>query len=230
MNLVNTKNTSIAILAKAPVPGYAKTRLVPSLGEAIAARIHRELSLHALRMARAAELGEVSLWCAPDPQQRFFRAIARSSGFAGQVSLHCQVEGNLGQRMAAVFAAAEGFTLLIGTDCPVMSIAHLHQAAQALQDGNDAVFIPAEDGGYALVGLRRALPEIFHDVDWGSERVMTQTRERMKCLGLHWSELETLWDVDRPEDVVRWREGCGNNGISPVGAGDALYGEAVVDH
>ena len=112
----------------------------------------------------------------------------------------------------------------------LLALAHLHQAAQALQDGNDAVFIPAEDGGYALVGLRRALPEIFHDVDWGSERVMTQTRERMKCLGLHWSELETLWDVDRPEDVVRWREGCGNNGISPVGAGDALYGEAVVDH
>jgi len=176
------------------------------------------LTLRALRTSCAAELGEVSLWCAPDPQRRFFQAIARSARYAGQVSLHRQVDGDLGQRMAAAFAAADGPLLLIGTDCPVMSIAHLRDGAQALQDGDDAVFIPVEDGGYALVGLQRSVPEIFHNIAWGSAGVMAQTRERLQQLGLRWCELETLWDVDRPEDVVRWRTMRGERAILPVGA------------
>lgn len=67
----------------------------------------------------------------------------------------------------------------------------------------DAVFIPAEDGGYVLVGLRRPLPRLFEDIDWGSERVMTQTRARLHELGLSWRELPTLWDIDRPQDLDR---------------------------
>lgn len=202
---MNLNRVGLAILAKAPVSGYAKTRLVPALGAAAAARIHRELTLRTLRSACDAELGKVSLWCAPDPQQRFFRAISRSRKFGEHVAFRHQVDGDLGHRMAAVFACADRPIVLIGTDCPMISIGHLQQAAQALEDGKDAVFIPAEDGGYALVGLLRSVPEIFQEIHWGSERVLTQTRERMKQLGLSWCELETLWDVDRPEDVVRWR-------------------------
>ncbi len=74
-----------------------------------------------------------------------------------------------------------------------------------MSDGTveDAVFIPAEDGGYVLVGLRRPQPRLFEGIDWGSERVMAQTRERLSELGLRWVELPTLWDVDRPGDLLR---------------------------
>ena len=222
INRVNPSRIGIAILAKAPVPGFAKTRLLPALSAATAARIHRELTLRTLRTACNAGLGKLSLWCAPDPQQRFFRAIARSKDLGPRVALQRQVDGDLGQRMAAVFAGACGPLLLVGTDCPAMTIDHLRQAAQVLEDGSDAVFIPAEDGGYALVGLRQSVPELFAGIEWGSDQVFAQTRERMKQHGLRWRELETLWDVDRPEDVVRWRARSFENAMSPVGAGGTL--------
>ena len=195
----------VIVMAKAPVPGYAKTRLIPTLGAAAAARLHREMTLHALREASAADIGELTLWCAPDCQHRFFRALKKSNLFGKPLAFAQQVEGDLGRRMAAVFAAANGPMLLIGSDCPALSVEHLHQAATALTDGFDAVFIPAEDGGYTLVGLRRPLPTIFAGITWGSQRVMAQTRERLKQADLRWLELATLWDVDTPEDVLRWR-------------------------
>jgi len=63
--------------------------------------------------------------------------------------------------------------------------------------------VPAEDGGYALIGLRRPVPDIFNGIEWGSDRVLAQTRERLRVRGLRWGELETLWDVDRPADWLR---------------------------
>ena len=164
--------TSIAVFAKAPVAGYAKTRLIPTLGAAAAARLHREMTLHALREASAAGTSELKLWCAPDCQHRFFRALKKSKMFGEALGFVQQAEGELGQRMAAAFATASGPMLLIGTDCPVLSAEHLRQAAEALSDGFDAVFIPAEDGGYTLVGLRRPVPSIFTGIDWGSPQVM----------------------------------------------------------
>jgi glycosyltransferase A (GT-A) superfamily protein (DUF2064 family) len=64
---------------------------------------------------------------------------------------------------------------------------------------------PAEDGGYVLLGLRRAAPELFAGMPWGSERVAGVTRERLVGLGWDWTELATLWDLDRPEDLARYR-------------------------
>ncbi len=200
----------IAVLAKAPIPGFAKTRLIPAFNPVTAARIHRALTLQTLATACAANSASISLWCAPNPAQRFFRAVKKSAIFATKVDLHQQADGDLGQRMAAVFAAAFAATarplILIGTDCPAITKVHLHKAAKALADGDDAVFIPAEDGGYALVGLRRPVPEIFNGIAWGGAQVMAQTRERLTQQNLQWCELETLWDVDLPADVIRWRE------------------------
>ncbi len=109
--------------------------------------------------------------------------------------------------MVAAFAANAGPLLLIGSDCPALQPAHLVAAAKALLDerqgGNDAVFIPADDGGYVLVGLRSPQPRVFEGVEWGSERVMAQTRQRLSRLRLRWAELPLLWDVDRPADLVR---------------------------
>jgi glycosyltransferase A (GT-A) superfamily protein (DUF2064 family) len=95
--------------------------------------------------------------------------------------------------------------LLIGTDCPTLEPAHLHAAARALRDGNDAAFVTTEDGGYFLIGLRKPVPELFIDIDWSTEQVMAQTRQRLSGLGLRWQEVAMLWDVDRPEDISRWQ-------------------------
>lgn len=196
---------AVAILAKAPIAGLAKTRLIPLLGAAGAARAQRGFALQTLATARAAGTGVVTLWCAPDAAHRFFRALVRRLG----VDTAAQPGGDLGHRMAVVmshhFAQTPNMPLLIvGTDCPALTPEHLQQATNALQSV-DVVLIPAEDGGYVLIGFCKPVPDVFADVEWSTPRVLTQSRERLRAAGAAWHELATLWDVDEPVDWLRWR-------------------------
>jgi rSAM/selenodomain-associated transferase 1 len=194
------------VFAKAPMPGRVKTRLVPVLGEQAAADLHRQLAERTLVTALAAGLGPVELWCAPGTDDAFFAACARRYG----ISLRAQGEGDLGMRMARALAhALMGGSpgLLVGSDCPVLTAEYLAEAAAALAGGNDAVFGPAEDGGYVLIGLaRKPSVQLFEDIAWGTATVMQETRARLSRLGWRWHELATLWDVDRPEDLLRLRQ------------------------
>lgn len=196
---------ALAILAKAPLPGLAKTRLIPALGAAGAARAQRGFALRTLAVARAASTGPLTLWCTPDVRHRFFAALRTRYG----VACEAQPGGDLGVRMATVmrrhFAATPAVPLLVvGTDCPVLTPAHLQHAADVLQT-NDAVLIPAEDGGYVLIGLRRPLPAVFEGITWSTPQVLVQTRERLLAGGASWQELPMLWDVDEPLDWARWQ-------------------------
>lgn len=208
---------AVAVLAKAPVPGQAKTRLAPLLGDAGAARAQRGFILRTLATARHASTGALTLHAALGTDHRLFRLLARRHG----VACAAQVEGDIGERMAAVMTAHFARNphqplLIVGTDCPVLDAAHLQQAADALQT-HDAVLIPAEDGGYVLIGLRRALPEVFQRVDWSTPRVIEQTRERLSAIGARWVELPTLWDVDEPADWQRWNAMAHGDGAQAFG-------------
>jgi rSAM/selenodomain-associated transferase 1 len=211
----------VAILAKAPVPGLAKTRLIPALGARGAARAQREMTRQALRTALAAGVGPVTLWCTPDARHRFFRALQRTTG------VHClvQASGDLGARMHTAFRlhCAQGPLLLVGTDCPAMQPSHLRRAAVALLEGADAVLQPAEDGGYVLIGLHQPQPGLFQDMPWSTDRVLAETRSRARQAGLVVHELDTLWDVDRPEDLRRW---CSLLARDPVAAHWAPWHDA----
>jgi rSAM/selenodomain-associated transferase 1 len=195
----------IIVFAKAPRAGEVKTRLIPALGPEGAATLHRRLIEHALAIATAVRDGTVELCCAPDASDRFFASCVAAYGIA----LTEQGPGDLGERMyramTRALAAAPRGAILIGTDCPALVPAHLVGALTALDEGEDAVLAPAEDGGYVLIALRRADPTLFEDIAWGSAKVMHRTTERLDCLGWRWRRLETLWDVDRPEDLRRLR-------------------------
>ena len=102
----------------------------------------------------------------------------------------------------AAFQAAAGPTIVIGSDCPALTPSHLRQAADVLREGRDVVVIPAEDGGYVLIGSRRPQPGLFNGMTWGTDQVMAQTRQRLAHSGLTWRELPPLWDVDRPADLA----------------------------
>lgn len=195
-----TSRVGVAILARAPIPGAAKTRLIPALGAEGAARLQRWMLQRTVAMALVADVGPVSLWCAGDPAHPDF-AVCRAFG---RVDLHPQAEGDLGERMLAAVASSPtpAGTLVIGTDCPALGAAQLRESARAL-GGNDAVVIPAEDGGYVLIGMKTPAPEAFAGVDWGSARVMAQTRQRLAALGWRWHEADPLWDVDLPQDLER---------------------------
>lgn len=179
----------IIVFAKAPVPGEAKTRLIPRLGAWRAARLHVRLTRHALRTARAANCGPVEL-----------HLTRRHSLFKGA---RLQRGRDLGERMQRALSRA-GKAILIGADCPMLSPHDLRRAARWLRGGYDAVLAPTEDGGYALIGLRKPIPGLFQGIDWGSERVYADTVK--KLAGYRWRALRRVRDVDRPEDLdtLRW--------------------------
>jgi rSAM/selenodomain-associated transferase 1 len=210
----------VIVFAKAPVAGAAKTRLIPALGAAGAARLHERLIDRALATASGAGLGPVELWCAPDSTHPFFASRAARFG----VSPTEQGPGDLGERMHRALAAGLP-ALLIGADCPALTPEYLRDAAAALAAGDDAVLGPAEDGGYVLVAARRIRPEVFARIRWGGSHVMEEQRARLGALGWRWSELPPLWDVDRPADLARLRDGIPEvaallTGLTPGGEED----------
>jgi len=190
---------TIAILAKAPIPGLTKTRLIPELGAHGAAVLQERLTERTVETAVASDTGPVTLWCAPELDHTAFQDLAARF----PITLKRQPDGDLGERMLGAIAAAQGPALVIGTDCPAFEPAHLRAAADALRGGADIVIIPAEDGGYVLIGTRAPQPALFSAMPWGSSSVMVETRARLAVHHLAAVELAPLWDVDRPADLAR---------------------------
>lgn len=193
----------IVVFAKAPEPGGVKTRLISALGAEGAAALHARLVRHTLRTTFAADGVEVELCCSPSAAHPFFIECRREFG----VELTRQDGADLGARMLHAFERLlpSGPALLLGTDCPALQAEDLKQAQDLLLHGTDAVFGPAEDGGYFLVGLRRCDTSLFSEIEWGSNEVMDVTRARLVALRWQWREIATRWDVDRPEDLHRLR-------------------------
>jgi rSAM/selenodomain-associated transferase 1 len=191
----------VIVFARLPQLGRVKSRLAAALGEATALAIYRELLDDTL--ARVAGCASVERWlCVTgDDPEGHGEALARSRGYR----LTRQIDGDLGARMAASLreALAGGArALLLGCDCPGIDARVLDQAFEALAR-HDLVFVPTEDGGYALVGASVDAPAVFESIAWGGSGVMAQTRVRLARLGLSWHELPTLWDVDEPQDWQR---------------------------
>src|SRR5215470_11738915 len=199
MPRANPELVEIAILAKAPLPGLAKTRLVPVLGADGAASLQARLIERVATTAQAAAVGPITVWAMPDRHHPVFQTIAAMPGIA----LAVQPDGDLGTRMMAAIVAADGPVIVIGTDCPALTLEHLRDAARALVDGVDVVIVPVVDGGYGLIGMRRPQPALFADMTWSTASVMAETRRRLTRLGLSWREPARLWDVDVPEDLDR---------------------------
>ena len=192
----------IVVFAKAPQPGKVKTRLAAAIGAEAAARLHGRLVERAVATAVAADCGPVELYASP-AHHAFLRVLARRHG----LRLRRQAQGDVGERMYEAFRRglrSHGRVVLIGSDCPALAAADVRRAARLLR-GCDAVIAPAEDGGYPLIGLARNSPALFAGVAWSTATVMRQTSERLAALGWRWRELRTVWDVDRPEDLVRLR-------------------------
>jgi rSAM/selenodomain-associated transferase 1 len=199
MSPPSARKTAVAILAQAPVPGFAKTRLIPVIGQHAAAVLQERLTDRAVATALEADVGPVTLWGAPDASHDTFLAMVVRK----PVSLRPQPAGDLGARMLAATAAANGPVLVLGTDCPALAAMHLRSAAKALHEGADVVLIPSENGGYVLVGLRQAEPTVFDKIPWGTPKVLAETRARVIARGLRLNEIPPLWDVGTEDDLAR---------------------------
>jgi len=201
----------VLVFARAPVAGRSKTRLIPALGAEGAARLSARLLRRTLRTVSGFP---VELWCTPSTDHPAFTQCAGE--FA--VSLHTQRGADLGERMLHGIEGAltrGPWVVVIGCDCPELTREDIAGAASALEDGADAVLGPAEDGGYYLIGLRRPMPGLFQGVDWGTDRVLAQTRDRLRRHGCRWHELATRRDLDRPGDL-RWHPGLQDPETGPA--------------
>lgn len=194
----------LILFARFPVVGKVKTRLIPALGADGAAALHRRLVLRTLRTAHTL--------C----QSRGVELEIRFAGDNANEMQHwlgdgwpcrSQCEGDLGQRMAGAYddSFREGSlaTVIIGSDCPSLTPEILWEAFESLR-AQPAVFGPATDGGYYLIGLNRPRPELFQGIVWGTETVLTRSVEILNRFGITPRMLPHLDDIDRPEDVPRW--------------------------
>ena len=204
---------AVMVFAKAPLAGYAKTRLIPALGVAGAARLAERMLVHAVGQAVAADIGPVEVCAAPNATHPVFDGLAALHALVltaqGAGDLGARMQRAFARRLAATSAPAVEAALLIGTDAPALHAVRLRHARDALT-GHDAVFVPALDGGYALVGLRRPAPALFASLlaalfdgmTWSAPTVMARTRERLAALGLRVAQLEAVADIDEPADLV----------------------------
>jgi len=195
----------LILFARFPVAGKVKTRLIPALGAEGAAALHRRLVLRTLRTAHAlcqSQNVELEIRFAGNSENEMQHWLG--DGWLCRP----QSAGDLGQRMAGAFADSfrEGSpaTVIIGSDCPALTTEVLAAAFDSLRI-NPAVFGPATDGGYYLIGLTRPVPELFRDVAWGTETVLAQSLQILERTGIRSAQLTPLADVDRPEDVAAWR-------------------------
>lgn len=186
-------------MARAPVPGNTKRRLIPAIGAEPAAALHTAMIRRAVTVALESGVGPVELWCTPTTDHEVFRTLRRQM----QVALHTQRGADLGARMHGAIEARPGTTAVIGTDCPFLEPSDFIRTANVLRSSDaDVVIVPAMDGGYVLIAVERPSRGLFANVDWGTQRVLEQTRDRVRAARLRLLELEPRQDIDRPEDLT----------------------------
>ncbi len=210
MNSWMFPDARLIIFAKAPEPGKVKTRLLPAISASQAAILHSRLLFETLELTHRQELCPVQLWCSPSTWRPEFQSALKQY----PISLHTQIGTDLGDRMErAISTNLERFVavVLIGCDCPSLTVQDLIDALSALHNGSEVALGPSEDGGYVLIGMNQAVPRLFLKLQWGTAEVLPETRSRIKSLGLQCFETREQWDIDRPEDLQRYRSYCLEN-------------------
>ncbi len=194
----------LLVFAREPVPGRVKSRLVPALGEEAVAVLYRKMLEGVLETVAGLAGAQGELWC--DAAEREAPVCMELAARFG-LGLWRQSGADLGERMFRALAsgAGDGPAVLIGSDCPGYDAGYLSDAFDTLREV-DVVLGPALDGGYVLIGLNHPAVRLFQGVSWGGPRVLEQTRERLRELGLCWHELPALRDLDRPEDLQYFGE------------------------
>ncbi|NKB38997.1 MAG: DUF2064 domain-containing protein [Gammaproteobacteria bacterium] len=197
------KRGVLCVFTKAPVVGQVKTRLFPVLGPEKATDLYRTLLAKTLATACSSNISRVQLYCSPDTSHIELQNYSKTY----ELQLKTQTGKSLGEKMN--HALEQGlcefdYALVLGCDCPWLSIDDLNTAYRGLEQGSDAVLGPAKDGGYYLLGLTSPQPDLFNSMQWETSLVLKETRLRMRKARLDWFELNEYQDVDVPEDLAAY--------------------------
>ncbi len=204
---VAPEKAAIMLFARVPIPGKVKTRLIPELGAVRACRLHQAMLACGLEALAQSSAQSRQLWLAGECRARTGDLLALERG----LSVHWQQGADIGERMAWAFqhnfSAGFGRVIVAGSDCPQLTAGHYEQVLGALRQ-YDAAIIPALDGGYVVLGLRRWGGFLFSDVPWGTEEVFRITVAKLEAVGWRWCALPPLPDIDQARDLVHL-EGLG---------------------
>jgi uncharacterized protein len=209
-----TKEAALVIMAKQPIVGRTKTRLVPFLNYEEAAQLYQALLLDTV--ASVSELRhEADLAVAITPVQ----AKAYFEGLVPAGALIYPVDGvDIGAclKQALGWLLEQGYrkAIALASDGPSLPVSVLQQAIAALEKA-DLILGPSEDGGYYLVGMKQLYGEIFDSIAWSTEQVLSQTIERAAQSKLQVKLTQPWYDVDTPADLLRLQaealSACGEN-------------------
>lgn len=193
-------------MTRYPLPGQAKTRLIPVLGEEGACRLHQKMVEHTMATVRNFSL------VFPTDIFVFFNGgseVLMKTWLGSGAKYLLQPAGDLGIKMSAAFEAvfARGCktAMMIGTDCPDIDGDILSESFSLL-DELDMVIGPAADGGYYLLGLKKNHDKLFKGIAWGSDQVLSQTLTAAGNAHIRVGCLPQLADIDRPEDLANIRD------------------------
>ncbi len=188
--------TRVVVFGREPLPGRVKSRLAATIGGDRAAAAYAVLLDATLQAARATAF-ETVLSLAEAPSAAWARSL--------KVSWELQSGADLGSRMAAAFSAhfggGAGRVVLVGSDCPGLRPRHITVAAEQLAEA-PVVLGPSADGGYWMVAQRAPGVDLFSEIAWSAPSTLAATRRRLRKLGVQWSEVETLADIDTEADLV----------------------------
>ncbi len=191
---------ALAIMVKAPRPGQVKTRLVPPLSNDEAASLYRCFLTDIFRKLSYIPDTDIFVAYSPEGSTGEIKPLAPEGFF------YLPQDGaDLGERMFNVFKYLSGSyaaAALIGSDVPDIPEEYIEAAFKALEDGAEAVFGPAVDGGYYLVGLKRPLSSVFEGIEWSTASVMEKTIERLNSLSIPFRLLPAWHDIDLPSDLA----------------------------
>ncbi|TVP64741.1 MAG: glycosyltransferase [Nodularia sp. (in: Bacteria)] len=196
----------LIIFTRYPEPGKTKTRLIPALGDVGAANLQRQMTEHTIF-----EVQELQKTTAISWEVRFAGGNSQlmQDWLGSDLFYHSQGEGDLGARMARslahAFESGAEQVIIIGIDCPGVNAHILTQAFEQLHTC-DLTLGPAIDGGYYLIGLSHLIPELFVNIDWGTDQVLPQTVNIAEKLKISLAYLSPLADIDLPEDLPIWEQ------------------------
>jgi len=189
----------VCVFAKPPVPGQVKTRLAAQIGENRAAELARAFLQDTWTVASS--IADIN------PVLATTGGAAADFGLPGDPEIWFQGEGDLGKRLERILTrglAEADFVIAIGADNPGLPAGRLAQAAQALSK-SDAVLGPADDGGFYLIALRRCPPRLFEGLPWSAPTTFLAMKERLEALSMTLHILERWFDIDRVDDLDRFR-------------------------
>lgn len=191
---------ALLIFAKNPVAGKVKTRLAATIGNEAALVVYHKLLQHTFKSTQDLDLDKFVFYSEFKEEDDLWK-----KGFSKEL----QTGNHLGERMRNAFDLIlnKGYqkAVIIGTDCPYIDAEIIEDAFKVL-NSSDIVIGPAEDGGYYLIGIKMNHSELFENIQWSTNSVLSATIEKCIELKLSYSLLKLLNDIDDEQDLLEFNK------------------------